>query len=192
MIARMDPTAVGSIVECRAAKAKCPHTICGIPPASISTHRYTHTHTQRHMHQCKHMHQCMRICRHAFCRSYTAAGTCGTLIDTSCVLLYYAISYIRAISMMCCAYILHILQHVLPLLHDDATGYLCLSPCTHTRLRAAVCCFHDVLRLGSGMCCRSSTTKQPGLACLSPCAHTRSIMASGDRHDDHRDTSALI
>ena len=62
------------------------------------------------------------------------------------------------------------------------SGTFCLSPCAHTRMRAAVCCLHDVLGaeyvfaeyvFGCGVRCCSSTTTQPGACCLSPCAHTR-------------------
>ena len=45
----------------------------------------------------------------------------------------------------------------------------CLSPCTHTRMRAAVCCLHDVLRTYPGAACAAAPLRRRSLdwlACL--------------------------
>ena len=56
-------------------------------------HTHTNTHANTGMHACMHAHMQTRVLQ-IICSSWYS--TCGTLIDTSCVLLYYAISCIRA------------------------------------------------------------------------------------------------
>ena len=134
-----------------------PHTIYGIPHASISTHRYTHTYTHMQTQAC--MHQCMRTCRHAFSRSYAAAGTARavqwlTHLASCCTTPYHAYAHTHivygAAPFYACIIWLYIYIH--KYIHVNVWIYLytsickCICICIQEGMRSACGDVHSLKR----------------------------------------------